>query len=98
MQIYMQIYIYIYTHIIYYGNINKDTITLNYSSLLLYCDPQLLHTHTLLISSRFGRGGATSSQLRLVIHYTILSLQDGKILTILYADFPPCVLQKWIKV
>ena len=35
--------------------------------LLLYYDPQLLYTHTLLISSRFGHGGATSSQLRLVV-------------------------------
>ena len=51
--------------IIYYGNINKDTISLIYSSSL-YCDPPLLHTHTLLISCRFCHGSATSS-LHLVV-------------------------------
>ena len=35
--------------------------------LLVYCEPQLLYAYALLISSRFGHGGATSSQLRLVV-------------------------------
>ena len=63
--------IYIYIYIIYYGNINKDTITLKlFPPLLLYCDPQLLCTHTLFINSNCEHWGATCSQLRLALYHT----------------------------
>ena len=55
--------------IIHYGNINKDTITLLVPPLLLYWNQQLLCTHALLISSKFGHWGATCSQLRLALYH-----------------------------